>query len=119
MPDRCEDGRLMRHRPFPDDPHFEHDVGECPECQGAGCELLSRGRERALRLIDIIPHLDALGRGKASVHHIYPPIPVRDFDWCATFDNDEPNDSGSMMVGYGKTQVDALSDLLDQAEAAQ
>lgn len=37
MSDRCEDGRLMRSRPFPDDPYFEHDIGECPECGGEGC----------------------------------------------------------------------------------
>lgn len=37
MTDRCIDGRLMRHKPFPDDPHFEHDVGECPDCGGKGC----------------------------------------------------------------------------------
>lgn len=36
--DRCIDGRLMRHKPFPDDPDFEHDMGECPECGGAGCD---------------------------------------------------------------------------------
>lgn len=37
MSERCEDGRLMRHRPFPDDPYFEHDVGKCPRCDGKGC----------------------------------------------------------------------------------
>lgn len=37
MTDRCIDGRLMRHKPFPDDPDYEHDVGECPECAGKGC----------------------------------------------------------------------------------
>ncbi len=37
MGERCIDGRLFRHRPFPDDPAFEHDVGQCPECEGRGC----------------------------------------------------------------------------------
>lgn len=37
MTDRCIDGRLMRHKPFPDDPDYEHDVGECPDCGGKGC----------------------------------------------------------------------------------
>lgn len=36
--DRCVDGRLMRHRPFPDDPEFEADAGRCPRCQGRGCD---------------------------------------------------------------------------------
>lgn len=34
---RCIDGRLFRHQPFPDDPYYEHDVGQCSECQGEGC----------------------------------------------------------------------------------
>jgi hypothetical protein len=42
MGDRCIDGRLMRHKPFPDDPDYEHDVGECPECEGVGCERIER-----------------------------------------------------------------------------
>ena len=35
--ERCIDGRVMRHIPFPDDPDFEQDVGECPHCYGRGC----------------------------------------------------------------------------------
>ena len=34
---RCIDGRLMKHQPFSDDPDFEHDIGECPACEGFGC----------------------------------------------------------------------------------
>lgn len=34
---RCEDGRLMRHDPQPDDPYLETDIGKCPECDGKGC----------------------------------------------------------------------------------
>lgn len=38
MTDRCIDGRVFRHRPFPDDPDYEHDIGECPaDCCGMGC----------------------------------------------------------------------------------
>lgn len=43
--DRCIEGRLYRHKPFPHDPHFECDVGVCPDCQGRGCEQLERQRE--------------------------------------------------------------------------
>ena len=35
---RCIEGRLFRHDPQLDDPDLETDVGECPECQGKGCE---------------------------------------------------------------------------------
>jgi len=34
---RCEDGRLMRHTPMPDDPELETDIGPCPNCLGKGC----------------------------------------------------------------------------------
>jgi hypothetical protein len=34
---RCVDGRLMRHDPQQDDPDLETDIGECPDCSGAGC----------------------------------------------------------------------------------
>lgn len=35
---RCEDGRLLRHDPQFDDPYLETDIGECPECDGRGCD---------------------------------------------------------------------------------
>lgn len=46
---------------------------------------------------------------------VYPPIPVRDCDWQAHFDGDEPDDDGRMLVGIGATEQDAINDLLDQA----
>ena len=40
------------------------------------------------------------------------PIPVRDFDWIATDDNYEPG----CPIGYGKTETEAVADLLEQLE---
>lgn len=37
-PTLCEDGRLMRRDPQPDDPYLETDIGKCPECNGRGCD---------------------------------------------------------------------------------
>lgn len=37
MTTRCIDGRLFEHRPFPDDPDFEHDVGPCPRLTDERC----------------------------------------------------------------------------------
>ena len=37
------------------------------------------------------------------------PIPLRQFDWSAVTDNYEPGDP----VGYGKTQDEAVADLLE------
>lgn len=46
---------------------------------------------------------------------ICPPIPIRAFDWCATFNGYEPGDP----IGYGPTEADAIADLWQQAcEAA-
>jgi hypothetical protein len=44
--------------------------------------------------------------------HIYPPIPLRQFDWCAYHDGEE--ETGH--YGYGATEAEALEDLkrLDQ-----
>lgn len=40
------------------------------------------------------------------------PIPLRQFDWQAWYDGDEPNDNGSMRTGEGRTEQDAVNDLL-------
>lgn len=41
---------------------------------------------------------------------IFPPIPVRSFDWCACFDGYEPNEP----LGHGATEQEAIKDLLDK-----
>jgi hypothetical protein len=53
---------------------------------------------------------------KIITMHVYPPIPVRTFDWEAHFDGDEPNDNGQMEVGYGRTEREAIADLLENTE---
>jgi len=44
--------------------------------------------------------------------HVCPPIPIRDFDWCAHFDSYEPGHP----QGYGKTREEAIADLREQAQ---
>lgn len=51
-------------------------------------------------------------RGKIIVNGIWPPVPSRQFDYAAHFDDDEPNDDGQMMMGYGATELEAIDDLL-------
>ena len=41
---------------------------------------------------------------------IYPPIPIRDFDWLATRDGYEPGD----LFGIGPTEAEAIANLLEQ-----
>jgi hypothetical protein len=47
--------------------------------------------------------------------HLYPPIPIRDFDWCATLVGYEPGDP----QGWGKTEEAAIDDLLSECAAEE
>jgi len=42
--------------------------------------------------------------------HIYPPIPIRIFDWCAY------RDPEVQPYGYGRTKEEAIADLLEWEE---
>jgi len=44
---------------------------------------------------------------------VYPPIPVRNCDWQAHYDGDEPDDDGRMFAGRGATEQEAIDDLKD------
>ena len=44
---------------------------------------------------------------KIVTEYVYPPIPIRAFDWCATLDGYEPNDP----IGWGATEAEAIADL--------
>lgn len=44
---------------------------------------------------------------------VYPPIPIRRFDWQASYDGDEPNDAGGMATGHGATAAEAVVDLIE------
>lgn len=44
---------------------------------------------------------------------IYPPIPIRQFDWQAIYADDEPSDEGQMAVGRGATETEAIADLIE------
>lgn len=47
-----------------------------------------------------------------------PPIPWRSFDWSAVDDDtyDGAPDSRSAVIGWGRTEEEAIADLLDQIE---
>ena len=42
--------------------------------------------------------------------HVKPPIPIRQFDWCAWRDGDEEDG----LRGYGKSELIAINDLIQQ-----
>lgn len=43
--------------------------------------------------------------------YVHPPIPMRGWDWCAWRDGNEEG-----LVGWGRSVVDAIVDLLTQEE---
>ena len=45
---------------------------------------------------------------KVVTQNIYPPIPIRQFDWQAHYDGEEDE---QMDVGYGRTEQEAIKDL--------
>lgn len=47
-------------------------------------------------------------------HNVFPPIPIRSFDWCAYLDGDDDNESAPR--GWGVTETDAILDLRDQLQ---
>lgn len=48
---------------------------------------------------------------KVVTSHVFPPIPLRQFDWCAYFDGDEEGPQG-----WGGTEDAAIVDLLQTVE---
>ena len=44
---------------------------------------------------------------------VYPPIPDRRFDWSAV---DDDTYEGGAPIGYGRTEQEAIADLLEQLE---
>ena len=53
-------------------------------------------------------------KSRIVTHFIYPPIPNRNFDWCAYRDGEE--EAGN--YGSGPTEAAAVQDLLDREEEA-
>jgi hypothetical protein len=51
---------------------------------------------------------------KLNTHYWAKPIPDRSYDWSATYDDyDGAEDSSNRnMIGYGKTEAEAIADLV-------
>jgi hypothetical protein len=52
----------------------------------------------------------AMVERKVVTSHVYPPIPIRDYDWSAHFDDVGADCSPH---GWGRTEAEAKQDLLD------
>lgn len=44
---------------------------------------------------------------KIVTNNVYPPIPIRSFDWCAHYDDEEGP------TGWGATEAEAIADLTE------
>lgn len=56
---------------------------------------------------------------KISAYNIYPPIPLREYDWCAVDDetyDGAPDSRTRNQIGYGATEEEAIADLLSILE---
>ena len=47
-------------------------------------------------------------RGKLITVRVYPPIPIREFDWCAYHEDDV---EAARLYGWGRTEPEAVADL--------
>ena len=52
---------------------------------------------------------------KINTQYIFPPIPVRTMDWCATYDSYDgaPDSPNRGEIGYGETEQEAIDDLVN------
>lgn len=51
---------------------------------------------------------------KIRTAYVYPPIPIRQFDWSAV--DDDTYDGPGCPIGTGATEQEAIADLLQQIE---
>lgn len=49
---------------------------------------------------------------KILTDYVYPPIPLRQFDWSAVYDGYEPGEP----IGWGVTEALAIQDLEEKSE---
>lgn len=52
---------------------------------------------------------------KIKTEFVYPPIPIRNFDWSA-IDEDTYNGDPHDPIGFGRTESEAIKDLLERIE---
>lgn len=54
----------------------------------------------------------AQGGSRLVTSFVFPPIPMRKFDWCAHYDDPEG------LCGWGETEQEAIADLIEQEVGA-
>lgn len=92
---------------------MERDCFDCPRAdEGIACPAPyhkpcadHRAKKQAERAA-------VLARIRIRTENVYPPIPVRDFDWTAV--DDKTYDGEGCPIGWGRTEQAAIDDLVDQ-----
>jgi hypothetical protein len=51
---------------------------------------------------------------KIKTMHVYPPIPIRVFDWVAFFEDEEGDEDG--LRGWGYTEEEAIAALMEMTD---
>lgn len=71
--------------------------------------------------LELVEHAETtakqlLRRPNVKTSCVYPPIPLRQYDWCAFADNtyDGAPDAGHQILGHGATEAEAISDFWEQ-----
>lgn len=55
-----------------------------------------------------------MARIRVRTEHVYPPIPVREWDWSAV--DDKTYDGPGNPIGWGRTEQAAIDDLINQIQ---
>lgn len=92
---------------------MERDCQDCPHSwEGANCNAPSFKPCADHRAAKAAKRAAILAKIKVRTEHVYPPIPVRDWDWSAVDDN--TYDGPGNPIGWGRTKQAAIDDLIDQ-----
>lgn len=65
-------------------------------------------------MMDMALHKAGVIKPRIHTEHVYPPIPVRQFDWSAVTDDYDGADDSRHPIGHGRTEIEAVQDLLEQ-----
>ena len=97
---------------------MERDCLSCPRAdEGVICPASYHKACADHRARMVAERAAILSRIKVRTEHVYPPIPVRDYDWSAIDDDsyDGAHDSATRhQIGYGRTEQAAINDLVQQ-----
>lgn len=92
---------------------MERDCLDCPRAaEGAICPASYHKPCAEHREQKKVERAATLAKIRVRTEHVYPPIPIRDYDWSAVDDN--TYDGPGNPIGWGRTEQAAINDLIEQ-----